>query len=244
MGIFFINNFYIKLYTKLFLRNIGYFVFLLFLWGDNGMKYCPNCGEKLDGDSNFCDNCGNQVSDNINDKPNSNNSRKSISDIIDPILARPKLLLLIIIVLVVIIGVGFMLFSNSNSNISGGHEITVDGVNFHIPEGFKQYSLPGTSTKTESQFALYSSDGRKAVAYIHIKVSDNISPSSELAKTLSTKNKVTINGKECSLRQGGDSVSCAYYDSNNKAVQLQVPYSYEYNGKVIYYEDTLAQMIK
>ena len=32
---------------------------------------CPNCGEKLDGDSNFCDNCGNQVSDNINDKPNS-----------------------------------------------------------------------------------------------------------------------------------------------------------------------------
>ena len=207
------------------------------------MKFCPNCGNELDNDSVFCDNCGNSVSDNTNGKSNINKvSNKSISDIINPILERPKLLLLIIIVLIFIIGINFIFNSNSDSNNLGGQEITVDGVNFHIPEGFTAYSLPGTSTKTEAQFSL--SDGKKAVAFIHIKVSDNISSSSALAKTLATNNKVTINGKECYLERGGDSVLCAYYDPNDKAVQLNVPYSYEYNNKVISYEDTLAEMIK
>lgn len=208
------------------------------------MKFCPNCGEKLADGSIFCDNCGNQVSDNINDKTNINKvSNKSISDIINPILERPKLLLLIIIVLIFIIGVSFLFNSNSDSNTFGGQKITVNGVNFHIPEGFTSYALPGTSTETESQFALYSSDGKQAVAFIHIKVSDNISPSSQLAKTLSANDKVTINGKECYIEMGSDSVLCAYY-SGDKAVQLNVPSSYEYNNKVISYEDTLAELIE
>ena len=224
------------------------------------MKYCPNCGKKIDGDSNFCDNCGNQVSDNINDKPNSNNSHKSISDIINPILARPKLLLVIIIVLIVIMGVNFIFnsnsvsnsdsnsvsnsVSNSGSNIFGGQEINVYGVNFHIPDGFTYYSLPGTSTKTESQFALYSSDGKKALAFIHIKVSDTSSAYSA-EKSYTANSKMTINGKECYVNTGSSSsVFCAYDTNNGKTVQLNVPKSYKYNNKLYSYEDTLAEMIK
>ena len=208
------------------------------------MKYCPNCGEKLDDDSNFCDNCGNQVSDNINDKSNINKvSNKSISDILNPILERPKLLLLIIIVLIFIIGISFIFNSNSDSNTFGGQEITVNGVNFHIPEGFTYYSLPGSSTKTDADFVLRSSDGTQALAYIHIRVSDSVAPSSEFAKRFSSHDKVTINGKECYLERSSDSVGCNYY-VGEKGVQLSVPYSYEYNNKVISYDETLAKMIE
>lgn len=206
------------------------------------MKYCPNCGEKLDGDSNFCDNCGNQVSDNINDKPNSNNSRKSISDILNPILERPKLLLLIIIVLIFIMGISFIFNSNSDSNTFAGQEITLDGVNFHIPEGFTYYSHPDTSKEQESLFALYSDDGKQPLEFIRIKVSD-ITPYRS-AEKLSANTKLTINGKECYLYCFGESdVYCAY-NSNDKLVQLSVPYSYEYNNEVISYKELLAVIIE
>lgn len=210
------------------------------------MKYCPNCGNKLDNDSIFCDNCGNSVLDNKNDKSNTNNiSNKSISDILNPILERPKLLLLIIIVLIFIIGIIFIFNSNSDSlNTFGGQEVTVNGVNFHIPEGFESNQLVGSNSKTDADFVLRSDDGKMALAFIHIRVSDNISPSSTLAQDLSVTNEV-INGKECVVRMNGDdAVFCAYYDSDDKAVQLNVPLSYEYNNKEYSYKDTLAEMIK
>lgn len=150
----------------------------------------------------------------------------------------------IIFVLMVLFVAVASLFSVSAWWIFGdsGTDVTVNGVDFSILEGFKYYELAG-NPETESQFALYSDDGKQALAFIHIKVSDNISPSSELAKTLSSNNKVTINGKECYIETYGDSVFCAYY-SGDKAVQLNVPYSYTYNNNEISYEDTLAQMIK
>ena len=221
------------------------------------MKFCPNCGEKLEDDSKFCANCGNSVSDNINDKTIINKtSNKSISDIINPILERPKILLLIIVVLILFIGINAIFNSSSNfssssdfsssssSNIfGGGQDITVYGVNFHIPEGFKYYELAGNPEK-ETQFSLASPDGTRKIAYIHIKVSDITSAYS--AEKSSGNSKVTINGKECylSVPHGETGIVFCAYDTNGKTVQLNVPKSYNYNNKVISYEETLSQMIK
>ena len=217
------------------------------------MKFCPNCGEKLEDDSKFCANCGNSVSDNVNDKTNINKTNnKSISDIINPILERPKILLLIIVVLILFIGISSIFNSSSNfsssssssSNIfGGGQDITVYGVNFHIPEGFKHYELAGNPER-ETQFSLSSPDGKRNIAYIHIKVSDTSSAYSAEKSTIANS-KMTINGKDCyvNIPSNDGDVFCAY-DTNGKTVQLNVPKAYTYNNKVISYEETLAQMIK
>ena len=129
-------------------------------------------------------------------------------------------------------------------SLDNGTDVTVNGANFHIPEGFKSYKLVGSNPETDADFSLYSDDGKEALAFIHIMVSDNISSDSYLSQKLSTNDKVIINGKECYIEPSSDIVSCSYYYSNDKAVQLNVPHSYMYHNKEYYYNDTLAEIIK
>ena len=213
------------------------------------MKFCPNCGEELDEDSNFCANCGNSLSDNVKNKSNINQViNKLFSDIINPLLKRPKLLLCIIVVLIFIIGITSIFNSGSNIGLNtglntlDGQEITVYGVNFNIPNGFRYYELVAPRDR-ESQFSLTSEDGKQK--YIHIQVTD-ISPGYSAQKSSMANSKITVNGKDCYIYVSYDKsyVYCAYDTSNGKTVQLNIPYSYTYNNKVVSYEELLANMIR
>ena len=149
--------------------------------------------------------------------------------------------------ILVVLGIVFLAVISISSvsafwPFDSGNDITVNGVDLHIPEGFESSQLVGSNTK-DADYALMSDDGKQALAFIHIRVSDNISPSSPLAQDLSMAYEV-INGKECYIESSSDPVLCAYYYSNDKAVQLNVPLSYEYNNKVYTYKDTLNEMIK
>lgn len=130
----------------------------------------------------------------------------------------------------------------------GGTDVTVNGVDFHIPDGFESSQLVGSNPKTDADFTLSSDDGKKALAFIHIRVSDNVSPSSEFGQYLSYDNNVvTINGKECHVSDfydanGAYGIGCAY-EVDNKAVQLNVHYTAEYD-KDISYKDVLGEIIK
>lgn len=75
------------------------------------MKFCPNCGAKLDEDSIFCASCGNKVKNNTNSKSTFSNK----NDIFTKMLSKPKLIILIIILIIALIGVSFLasnIFSN------------------------------------------------------------------------------------------------------------------------------------
>lgn len=119
----------------------------------------------------------------------------------------------------------------------GGTDVTVNGVDFSIPDGFEYYELAG-NPETETQYALYSDDGKQALAFIHIRVSEGAPDT--FGKQYSYK--TTINGKECYITIGNP-ILCIY-QSNGKFVQLNVPKSYTYHNQVISYEETLEQIIK
>lgn len=104
---------------------------------------CPNCSEEIDNNSKFCANCGNAVPINRNNKTNINNSNNGFfQDIVNTIIKKPKLILFAIFVLIFIIGISSMFNSTSTSDSNNvfGQEVTVYGLNFHIPEGYKETS--------------------------------------------------------------------------------------------------------
>ena len=120
----------------------------------------------------------------------------------------------------------------------GGEDITVDDVDFHMPEGFEYYELPGHKAD-EADYAIRTDDGQSE--YIHIFTSTGRPYNFGNDYT----EKSTINGKECYINTHsiGNIVYCTY-QSDDKYIQLNVPYSYEYKNNVFSYEETLKQMIK
>lgn len=67
-------------------------------------NFCPNCGNKIDNDSEFCSNCGEKIK-NQSQQPKDNTNTNTNNNFINNILSNPKLIILPIIVIVLLISI-------------------------------------------------------------------------------------------------------------------------------------------
>ncbi len=61
------------------------------------MKFCPNCGNKLDDGSDFCSNCGNKINN-----TSSNESKQTKFEAPNSLMSKPKVIIIAIAVIIVL----------------------------------------------------------------------------------------------------------------------------------------------
>lgn len=190
---------------------------------------CPNCGSNIGKGSKFCPNCGASVEFVKPDNPVNNNSN-SPSDVLNSILAKPKLAALILIVIVVI--VAFMLVgsgSDEQSSYGGGYDMEIYGVKFHIPEGFEETYHAGPFSNGET--VDFRSDDYDDLE-IDVSPYYNVNLNSNHVKVKYSKNIDGVDG------------TIVFYDSN------RISFYYEHDGYLIklntnspHYEDLFSSVI-
>lgn len=160
---------------------------------------CPNCGASLNNNSNFCTKCGNRIENNT--KVNNAGNSSAVSDIVNTLLSKPKLIILILIVLVVagVIFSGFGGSSDSGYSKNGGYDMDVFGLSFHIPEGFEESYHSGPFNDGET--VDFKSDDYDDLE-IDVSTDRSLNLNSNYITAKLTK---TIAGKEGTV---------AFYDSN------------------------------
>ena len=191
---------------------------------------CSNCGADVKNNSNFCPECGNNVSSKNNASKKSSDLDSSLSNILDFISSKPKLLGIVLIVLVVLIAL-MMMGNGSNQGYSddGGYIMDVFGVSFHIPEGFEESYHAGPFSSGETvDFKSNDYDDLE----IDVSPAYNVDLNSNHVKAKLQKNIDGIDG------------TLVFYDSN------RVSFYYEYDGYTIKlnsnspdYEDLFSSVI-
>lgn len=124
-----------------------------------------------------------------------------------------------------------------------GTDVTVNGVNFHLPKGFdevKEENLDGSSYN--EAFTYKNKDNHE---FIKIGVSDFSGDEHSLYNSLIKKGfkKEVIDGKEGygKVYSGGPRYGYCYVD-NNKYVMLDIPFVYADEG--MQHDELLAEIIK
>ena len=171
---------------------------------------CPNCGAEISKDTKFCSNCGNAIE--FSKQKDSNNYNDSNS-IINTILANPKLIIMAIVVILLLFGIMSIFNSGSgNVNSNGASDITVYGLNFHIPDGYVE-SDRGDLTNGETV-------DLKDNGYI-IEISVSADRNFKESKYIDSKVDMTINGKQGTLYQykaPSKGIAYVYNDGGNLVV--------------------------
>lgn len=124
-----------------------------------------------------------------------------------------------------------------------GSDVTVNGVNFHLPDGFKEVEQETLNTTNYNEAFTYENDENNE--FIKIAVMDFDGDANSLYDTFSNQGyqKKVIDGKE-----GYGMVFTPgprygfYYLDNNKYVILDIPFVYAEEG--MQHEELLAEIIK
>ena len=82
--------------------------------------FCPNCGEKLDDEDSVCSECGFDIKNDADSAKSSNESSGNKNIVIGG--------LIVVAILILVAGIASLNSSN----------LTLNGVNFNIPEGFEE----------------------------------------------------------------------------------------------------------
>ena len=138
------------------------------------------------------------------------------------------------ILIVFVFGIFFM--------SGGGNDVTVNGVNFHMLDGFDDIEEEDLGDAS-SYYEAFAYSNTENIEYIKIAVSDFDGDESLLYNSLSNQGykKKTIDGKDGYGKNFGVRYGYCYVD-NDKYVMFDVPLVYGEEG--MKYEDILAEIIK
>lgn len=124
-----------------------------------------------------------------------------------------------------------------------GTDVTVNGVNFHLPDGFDDIEKENFDGTTYNEVFTYTNDEHHE--FIKICVMDFDGDKNVLYKSLKDKGfkKEIIDGKEGYGRiySGGPRYGYFYLE-NNKYVMLDIPFVYADEG--MQHDELLAEIIK
>ena len=145
--------------------------------------FCPNCGEKLDDEDSVCSECGFDIKNDADSAKSSNESSGNKNIVIGG--------LIVVAILILVAGIASLNSSN----------LTLNGVNFNIPEGFEE----NVDLRKDDEpipyggsfYARYYDDGNGNV--VNVAVSSNFDFSSaDLTPYFKVRNAVekNIGGKD------------------------------------------------
>lgn len=128
---------------------------------------------------------------------------------------------------------------------SGGNDVTVNDVSFHLPEGFDVDNPIKSESDETYENTVYQNTENKNT--IDIAVDDKVAEDSVIANSLIQKGfkKQTIDGKEGFYKMYlSTDVEFVYID-NDKVVSIIVPFVYDkYGDNFMKYDELLAEIIK
>ena len=127
----------------------------------------------------------------------------------------------------------------------GGNDVTVNGVNFHLPDGFDvDHPVKSDIDDTYENIVYENTDHGNTV---DIAVDNKVADDSQISNSLIQKGfkQKNIAGKEGFYRMDlSKNVEFAYID-NDKVVSIIVPFIYdEYGDNFMKYDDFLTEIIK
>lgn len=193
------------------------------------MPFCNKCGEELDSDEEFCPNCG------AKSKNYKGTDKKTTNkpNIIDTLMSKPKLILLLIVAIIVVGGVISLASNNSSSsgNYVGGHEVSIYGIPFNIPNGFEETKHEGPTNYGET--AYFSNKNTQEGFSIHVSTDKNLDLSGKYIKSKSNYNVSGTVGVLVSHTNGD--VIFYYYEGN---------YLVSIKPDTVHYPDLLKAIIK
>ena len=150
---------------------------------------CENCGAELEEDTQFCSNCGSTVKK--NNKNNKDSLKNNIS--LGNFNFSLKSIIIIIVALIILIGVFSMLMGN-------GNDVTVNGISFHLPDGYNKVEEITLDEGVKGEGFSYSNDADHE--FINIEVRD---------VDMKDINDLKINGFELVIENGINNANIKVY---------------------------------
>lgn len=191
---------------------------------------CESCGAELEESAQFCSNCGNTIK---------NNNQSSINTLKNNISLKKfnlNLKSIIIIIAVVIILIGAFSF------VMGNGDVTVNGISFHIPNGYDKVEEVNLDEGVEGEGFTYTNDETHDFIKIEVRNVDMDDINDLKINFPAVKQSKTINGKEGILAMDSQSRNHFYYLEGDKLVCINAPFVELVTGKND--EDVIADIIK
>lgn len=192
---------------------------------------CENCGAELEEDTQFCSNCGSTVKK--NNKNNKDSLKNNIS--LGNFNFSLKSIIIIIVALIILIGVFSMLMGN-------GNDVTVNGISFHLPDGYNKVEEITLDEGVKGEGFSYSNDADHEFTKIEVRDVDMKDINDLKINFPATKQSVTIDGKEGILALDSSSRNHFYYLEGDKLVCINAPFVEIVTGKSN--EDVISDIIK
>lgn len=124
-----------------------------------------------------------------------------------------------------------------------GSDVTVNGVKFHLPDGFDDVKQDSVNTKNKYEAFTYSN--KKNHEFIKIMVMDSDKDKSAIYKSIKnggTAKQETINGKDGYGELASGARYNYYYVDNGKYIMINIPFVYADEG--LQHKELLAEIIK
>ena len=191
---------------------------------------CESCGAELEEGTQFCSNCGNTI------KNNNQSSNNTLKNNISLKKFNLNLKSIIIIIAVVIILIGAFSF------VMGNGDVTVNGISFHIPNGYDKVEEVNLDEGVEGEGFTYTNDENHDFIKIEVRNVDMDDINDLKINFPAVKQSKTINGKEGILAMDSQSRNHFYYVEGDKLVCINAPFVELVTGKND--EDVIADIIK
>lgn len=191
---------------------------------------CESCGAELEEGTQFCSNCGNTI------KNNNQSSNNTLKNNISLKKFNLNLKSIIIIIAVVIILIGAFSF------VMGNGDVTVNGISFHIPNGYDKVEEVNLDEGVEGEGFTYTNDENHDFIKIEVRNVDMDDINDLKINFPAVKQSKTINGKEGILAMDSQSRNHFYYLEGDKLVCINAPFVELVTGKND--EDVIADIIK
>ena len=153
---------------------------------------------------------------------------------------------LIVILLIIFLAIISLSGVNAFWPFDGGNDVTVNGVNFHLPEGFDVDNPIKSESDNTYENTVYKNTETKDTVDIVVddkSVDDSVLGNSLIKKGFEPK---TIDGKEgfYKMNMYSKNVEFVYID-NDKVISIIVPFVYdEYGDNLMKYDELLGEIIK
>ena len=191
---------------------------------------CENCGVELEEDAEFCPNCGNTVKK--KNTSNKNNLKNNIS--LGKLNFSLKSIIIIIVALIILIG--------AFSMVMGNNDVTVNGISFHLPNGYNKVKEVTLDEGVKGESFSYSNDENHEFIKIEVRNVDMKDIKNLKINFPAKKESKTIKGKDGILAMDSKSRNHFYYLEGDKLVCINAPFVETVTGNNN--EDVISNIIK